>query len=237
MTVIDNGPANVALALDERVRVVNSGGNLGYAGGANVGIAEWLAGDAEFCVIACHDVTLEPDALERLTATAGALAEYGVIAPSPAENVAGGPVLATNARVRDVAWASGTCLLLRRDCIAEIGGFDEGFGSYGEDIDLCYRAREAGWKVGIVIDAPARAAGSADPGFRTQMYVNQVRLRAKHAGTRKALRMLAAFPILAVADALRWLTRRDPVLLRRAGGRIRAVPGATRLLWNRIRAR
>ncbi len=237
VTVIDNGPAGVPLALDARVRIVGTGGNLGYAGGANLGIADWLEGDAEFCVIACHDVTLAPDALERLVATAVDLGEYGVVAPEPGENVASGPVLATTARITDVAWASGTCLLLRRGCIEDIGGFDEEFGSYGEDVDLCYRARAAGWKVGVVPGVAARGAGSANPGFRTQMYVNQVRLRAKHAGTPKAARMLVAFPLLAAADATRWLVRRDPLLLQRSGGRVRAVPGATRVLWNRIRAR
>jgi GT2 family glycosyltransferase len=237
VTVIDNGPDDTPLAVDARVRIIRSGANLGYAGGANLGIADWLAGDADFCIVACHDVQLEPDSLERLVALAGELRDYGVLAPAPGENVAGGPVLATTSRVTDVAWASGTCLLLRRTCIEVIGPFDAEFGSYGEDIDLCYRAREAGWKVGYARGVTVRGAGSVNRGFRTQMYVNQVRLRAKHAGSRKAARMLAAFPVLAAADASRWVARRDPVLLQRAGGRVRAVPGAARLLWDRVRAR
>jgi GT2 family glycosyltransferase len=237
VTVIDNGPDDAPLVLDSRVRVIRSGTNLGYAGGANLGITDWLAEDAEFCVVACHDVQLEPDVLERLVAVAGEFHEYGVIAPEPGKNVTGGPLLGTTSRVTDVAWASGTCLLLRRTCIEVIGPFDAEFGSYGEDVDLCYRAREAGWKVGCVRGVTVKGAGSVNRGFRTQMYVNQVRLRAKHAGSRKAATMLAAFPVLAAADASRWLARRDPVLLQRAGGRVRAVPGATRLLWNRLRAR
>lgn len=237
VTVVDNGPGDTPPVLDARVRVIRSGANLGYAGGANLGIADWLGGDAELCVIACHDVELGPDTLQQLVAAAGDFPDYGVIAPEPGENVAGGPVLATTSRLTDVAWASGTCLLLRRDCVEAVGRFDADFGSYGEDVDLCYRAREAGWNVGFVNGARVNGAGSADRGFRTQMYVNQVRLRAKHAGSRKAARMLVAFPLLATADAGRWLARRDPVLLQRAGGRVRAVPGATRLLWNRVRAR
>jgi GT2 family glycosyltransferase len=237
VTVIDNGPAGVSLTLDERVKIVSTGGNLGYAGGANVGVADWLDGDAEFCVIACHDVTLEPDGLERLVTTAVDLGEYGVVAPEPGPNVASGAVLAATARIVDVAWASGACLLLRRGLVEDIGPFDAEFGSYGEDVDLCYRARAAGWKVGFVPGVRAGSAGSVNPGFRTQMYVNQVRLRAKHAGIPKAAKMLVAFLVLAAADAVRWLVRRDPVLLRRAGGRVRAVPGATRILWDRMRTR
>jgi GT2 family glycosyltransferase len=40
----------------------------------------------------------------------------------------------------------GACLLLRRAMLDEIGGFDESFPMYGEDIELQYRAGRAGWE-------------------------------------------------------------------------------------------
>ena len=43
-------------------------------------------------------------------------------------------------------WMLGACLLLRRTMLDELGGFDEGFPMYGEDIELQYRARQAGWE-------------------------------------------------------------------------------------------
>jgi N-acetylglucosaminyl-diphospho-decaprenol L-rhamnosyltransferase len=43
-------------------------------------------------------------------------------------------------------WMLGAFLLLRREMLSELGGFDEGFRLYGEDIDLCYRAAKAGWE-------------------------------------------------------------------------------------------
>ena len=43
-------------------------------------------------------------------------------------------------------WMLGAFLMLRRDMLDELGGFDEGFRLYGEDIDLCYRAAKAGWE-------------------------------------------------------------------------------------------
>ena len=43
-------------------------------------------------------------------------------------------------------WMLGACLLLRREMLDELGGFDEGFPMYGEDIELQYRARRAGWE-------------------------------------------------------------------------------------------
>ncbi len=42
-------------------------------------------------------------------------------------------------------WMLGGFLMLRRTMLEELGGFDEGFFLYGEDIDLCYRAWRAGW--------------------------------------------------------------------------------------------
>jgi hypothetical protein len=42
-------------------------------------------------------------------------------------------------------WMLGGFLMLRRTLLDELGGFDEGFFLYGEDIDLCYRAWRAGW--------------------------------------------------------------------------------------------
>jgi N-acetylglucosaminyl-diphospho-decaprenol L-rhamnosyltransferase len=43
-------------------------------------------------------------------------------------------------------WMLGAFLLLRRQMLTELGGFDEGFRLYGEDIDLQYRAMRAGWE-------------------------------------------------------------------------------------------
>ena len=43
-------------------------------------------------------------------------------------------------------WMLGGFLMLRRSMLVELGGFDEGFFLYGEDIDLCYRAMRAGWE-------------------------------------------------------------------------------------------
>jgi N-acetylglucosaminyl-diphospho-decaprenol L-rhamnosyltransferase len=46
-----------------------------------------------------------------------------------------------------VPWVTGCCLMVRRDCFRAIGGFDNGFFLYYEDVDLCRRARAQGWSV------------------------------------------------------------------------------------------
>jgi N-acetylglucosaminyl-diphospho-decaprenol L-rhamnosyltransferase len=43
-------------------------------------------------------------------------------------------------------WMLAAFLLLRREMLDELDGFDEHFRLYGEDIDLCYRAAKAGWE-------------------------------------------------------------------------------------------
>lgn len=54
---------------------------------------------------------------------------------------------------REVDWVSGAAMLIRRECLEEIGTLDEGFFMYCEDVDICFRARERGWKVFYCPDA------------------------------------------------------------------------------------
>jgi GT2 family glycosyltransferase len=53
-------------------------------------------------------------------------------------------------------WMLGAFLLLRRAALDDVGGFDEGFRLYGEDIDLCYRMERAGWERWYVPEAVVR---------------------------------------------------------------------------------
>ena len=47
---------------------------------------------------------------------------------------------------------SGSCFLARRSALEELGGFDEAYFMYDEDMDLCWRAHQAGWGVGFAGD-------------------------------------------------------------------------------------
>ena len=46
-----------------------------------------------------------------------------------------------------VEWVSGACMLVRRAALVHVGGWDEGFFLYGEDIDICRRMWSAGYRV------------------------------------------------------------------------------------------
>ncbi|MFU8945614.1 glycosyltransferase family 2 protein [Mycetocola zhadangensis] len=52
----------------------------------------------------------------------------------------------TNDRARHAGWLSGSCLMVRRSAFEQIGGFDESYFMYFEDVDLGYRFAKAGWK-------------------------------------------------------------------------------------------
>jgi GT2 family glycosyltransferase len=47
----------------------------------------------------------------------------------------------------EVPWVTGCCFLVRQACVRQLGGFDERYFLYYEDVDFCRRARDAGWTV------------------------------------------------------------------------------------------
>jgi len=51
--------------------------------------------------------------------------------------------------VTEAGWVSGSCFLARRSALEELGGFDEAYFMYNEDMDLCWRAHHAGWGIGF----------------------------------------------------------------------------------------
>lgn len=50
----------------------------------------------------------------------------------------------------NIAWVLGAAMIARRQVIETVGGFDETFFLYGEDLDLCLKIRKLGWRIGYI---------------------------------------------------------------------------------------
>lgn len=110
---------------------------------------------------------------------------------------------------RDVFWATGAALLLRRSAIDELGLFDEHFAMHMEEIDLCWRLWRAGWRVrvepaSIVYHLGGGSLPQGDPQKVYYNFRNSFLLLHKHL-SREALRRIEparyALDTLAAAQA------------------------------------
>jgi GT2 family glycosyltransferase len=54
---------------------------------------------------------------------------------------------------RSVDWVSGACMLVRRSAIEQVGGMDEAYFMFNEDVDWCHAMKKAGWSVDFVAAA------------------------------------------------------------------------------------
>ncbi len=53
----------------------------------------------------------------------------------------------SGSRDQEVDWLVGAALMVRREALEQIGGFDEGYFMYSEELDWCRRAKGAGWRI------------------------------------------------------------------------------------------
>lgn len=106
----------------------------------------------------------------------------------------GDPDTARGARVVD--WVGGACMLARRAALAAVGGFDEGYFMYGEEMDLCYALRAAGWEVwyepaAVVVHHGGGSSRQTADAIEARLYRGRLRFFRKHYGA-AAARLFAA---------------------------------------------
>lgn len=114
---------------------------------------------------------------------------------------------------REVEALLGACLMIRHDIIDAIGFLDEGFFMYSEEIDYCYRLRQAGWLLywvpqAQVIHYGGQSTAQIAAEMFVQLYQNKLRYFRKHYGrasgwTYKFILMWAALLRLALSP-LSW---------------------------------
>lgn len=101
----------------------------------------------------------------------------------------------------------GACLLVRAEAVAKVGYLDECFFLFSEEVDWCYRFRQAGWRILFTPTAEAVHMGGGSHGgrlFREQVQ-GHLRFLEKHHGARTAR---AARRLLWISLALRGLAFR-----------------------------
>lgn len=99
-------------------------------------------------------------------------------------------------RARIVDWVGGACMLARRTALDDVGGFDEGYFLYGEEMDLCYALRQAGWTVwyepaAVVIHRGAASSARLLETPERHLYRGRMRFFRKHHSA-AAARLFAA---------------------------------------------
>lgn len=232
----DGSAATVARSLPA-VTVLHPGANLGYARAANLGIAATHAPVVAVCNPDLEVEKGAAGALVRRLATEADLGAVGplirntdgTIYPSArsdprVRDAVGhgllGLVWRTNpftrryrqldadpSRPRDVDWVSGAAVWLRRDALETVGGWDERYFMYVEDVDLCWQLRNGGWRVGYEpggVVTHAQGATTAKHPYRmiSEHHRSLYRFASKRwrGARRLALPLAAAF--LAVRAAL-----------------------------------
>jgi len=172
----DGSIAALESAIPE-VRVVHAPGNVGYSRAANLGAAATRAAVVAVCnadlaiepgtaaamlarfdgdagLGACGPRIRNVDGTDYPSARQvpslpvaighGAL---GLWAPRNRFTVRYRELDADPTQERDVDWVSGAAIWLRRDALDTVGGWDERYFMYVEDLDLCWRLKRAGWRV------------------------------------------------------------------------------------------
>jgi GT2 family glycosyltransferase len=94
---------------------------------------------------------------------------------------------------RAADWLVGAFLLLRREALLAVGGFDERFFMYSEEADLCRRVREAGWEVRhLPVMRILHYGGAPSPRLVAQGAFSRLEYARKHFGRLEARAFRAA---------------------------------------------
>jgi GT2 family glycosyltransferase len=183
--VVDNGSHDSSIQLLARLRVPHLAlsRNVGFAGAVNLGVART---SAPFVLVLNADCFLAPRCVCSLLAAMNADDRLGGVQPRIVQDSAdqevarvysAGQCLSRYGAAFERGWGeldgpqfdedgevfgvSGAACLLRREMFTNVGGYDESYFAFFEDVDLNARARLAGWKFAYISQALAVHVGHA----------------------------------------------------------------------------
>ena len=210
--VVDNDSSDGSVdALQERfgssVQTIHSSQNLGFAGGSNLGIQFALDQGARWILLLNNDTHVAPTFLEELKSAIEQDPEVGILGPVIlyhdfperiwyfGDRLIPG-LLATKSLYRNqtyrqfprlvrVDFVNGCGMLVKSDVFNRIGLFDASYFMYGEEVDLCWRARAAGFSLAIATQArmwhKVSASSNLDrPASRYLRIRNQIRFYRRY---------------------------------------------------------
>jgi len=180
------------------IEVIDAGANLGFGQGVNLGSR---GATVDALLVLNSDARVRRGAIAAMTTalqddpTLGLVAPH-VVHPDNTQQVdafGAFPTLAnmllrTNRAPSDADspdWVSGVGFLVRRSAFEAVGGFDEGFWMYFEDIDLCRRLRGAGWSIRRVREATIehlKGASRVTSASQARQYAQSQRRYLERAG-------------------------------------------------------
>jgi N-acetylglucosaminyl-diphospho-decaprenol L-rhamnosyltransferase len=110
-------------------------------------------------------------------------------------------------KAKVVPWVMGAALFIKRQAFREIGGFDESYFMYFEEVDLCYRLGKAGWETHFAPVATIAHVGGASTGQHLQEMKIQFHNSAIRFVTRynRGIRLISILFLLKLIVLLRWL--------------------------------
>jgi N-acetylglucosaminyl-diphospho-decaprenol L-rhamnosyltransferase len=137
----------------------------------------------------------------------------------------------------EVPWVKGAALGVRREAFAAVGGFDETYFLYAEEMDLCWRLRAAGWEIRFtpeaeVVHEEGASTGRLRPEMAVRLFASLAHFHRLHSprGTLTRLRWAVTLAMAEhiARDTLKSFWTRDP-------NRRRALAGDL-LIWRRVLA-
>ncbi|MEM9518596.1 MAG: glycosyltransferase [Actinomycetota bacterium] len=228
--VVDNGSDHHTVAglpdLIGDAELIVTGANLGFGPGGNVGLRRWLRDhETSWVAIAPHDALPGPETLETMLAELEPYPRVGLASADVGDGAV--PIIDPFLGTIDAAptvesgyepsgYPHGTLMLARRECIDDVGLFDERYFAYCEESELALRAKALGWGCGLI-----RGAMVTNPGMSASIervaYLqlrNTLLMLREHFGRRHAaFRILVALIQLplgmvhAPARGLHWSPR------------------------------
>jgi GT2 family glycosyltransferase len=206
--LINNDP-DIDLAKDikpqTKRKIINAQKNLGFAAGVNLGIKTALRNNADGVCLLNNDVTIKNDFLTPLinflweqddAGICGSLIEFSVDNKTMFDHGAHvnkktgigkhiNSVSKLSTNPIEVDYISGCCMLIKTEVIDAVGYFDERFFMYYEDLDLCLRAKEKGFKTYVIPTAIihhelSKSIGRKSARLIYQLVKSNIRFIKKH---------------------------------------------------------